>query len=74
MVPTALGDMPQRSETRLEPRNFSEIVDLIVDELGNPDVHAQVFRAINTFFAAGTDGLHVLARPISLIWQKKSVA
>ena len=43
--------MPQRLETRLEPRNFSEIVDLIVDELGNPDVRAQVFRAINESFS-----------------------
>jgi hypothetical protein len=42
--------MPQRSEKRLEPRNFSEIVDLIVDELGNPDVRAQVFRAIEDSF------------------------
>jgi hypothetical protein len=71
----ALRDPPQRpSEARLEARSLSEIIDLTINELGNPDVREQVFRGINdsfNFFIAGTDGLHVRARPISLIKPKK---
>jgi len=47
----ALRDPPERpSEARLEARNLSEIIDLIVDEIGNPDVREQVFRGINDSF------------------------
>ncbi len=44
--------MPQVvSNTILEPRNFSEIVDLVVDDLDNPDVRAEVVRAVEDSFA-----------------------
>ena len=38
------------SDITLEPRNLSEIIDLIVDELGNPDARPEVAQAIEHSF------------------------
>ena len=37
-------------ETTLQPRNPLQIVDLIVDELGNPDARAEVARVVEDSF------------------------
>lgn len=38
------------SDATLEPRSFPEIINLIVEELGNPDARAEVARAIEHSF------------------------
>ena len=38
------------SDTTLQPRNLPEIIDLIVDELGNPDARPEVAQAIERSF------------------------
>jgi len=48
MNPTRISQTT--SDTTLEPRNLPEIIDLIVDELGNPDARPEVAQAIERSF------------------------
>jgi hypothetical protein len=67
--------MPQ-AHSEIEPRSFSEIVDLVVKELGNPDARGQVvsiigrsfdwFRSVDPFFSrSGRTQLAANAREIA---------